>query len=238
MKGYVGDSKKPIVMIFISLVSIFIIAGLAGADVNNNTNGTIKFSIKSKSVGKDKNFNTDIVRINITLDRLGKLTYIENYYLEGSESLKFQSSTKYFDTILADKNISFNISRPKPGSINDRRYVFIESIILLDGKMIFNKTVNLSNRYKLDYTNMPTVKPNTTKKSPTNTTNKTAKNSINTTNKTVKSPTNTTNDSDINNTKRNIEINKTTMTEKTNGFEIIAAIIAIFILFIRLKNQK
>ncbi len=227
MKGYIGDTKKSIVMIFILLVSIFIIAGLAGADVDLNTNDTIKFSIKSKFLGQDKNFNTEIVRINITIDKLGKLTYIENYYLEGSESLKLQSSAKYLDTILANKNISFNISRPKPGIISNRRYVFIESIILLDGKMIFNKTVNLSNRYKLDYTNMPTVKSNTTIKSPTNITNKT-----------VKSPTNITNNSDINNTKNDIEINKTTVTEKTNGFGIIAAIIVIFILFIRLKNQE
>jgi hypothetical protein len=167
-------------------------------------------------LGQDKNFNTEIVRINITINKLGKLTYIENYYLEGSESLKLQSSAKYFDTILADKNISFNISRPKPGSISNRRYVFIESIILLDGKMIFNKTVNLSNRYKLDYINMPTVKSNTT----------------------MKSPTNITNNSDINDTKRDIETNKTLVTEKTSGFEIIAAIIAFFILFIRFKNQK
>jgi hypothetical protein len=216
MKGSISHTKKSIVMIFILLISIFIIVGLARADVENNTNDTIKFSIKSKFLGQDKNFNTEIVRINITINKLGKLTYIENYYLEGSESLKLQSSAKYFDTILADKNISFNISRPKPGSISNRRYVFIESIILLDGKMIFNKTVNLSNRYKLDYINMPTVKSNTT----------------------MKSPTNITNNSDINDTKKDIETNKTLVTEKTSGFEIIAAIIAFFILFIRFKNQK
>jgi hypothetical protein len=215
MKGYVGGAKKSIVMIFILLISIFITAGLAVTDAGNNTNDTIKFSIKSKFLGLDKNFNTEIVRINITIDKLGRLTYIENYYLEGSESLKLQSSAKYFDTILADKIISFNISRPKHGSISNRRYVFIESIILFDGKMIFNKTVNLSNRYKLNYTNIRTVKSNTTIKSPTNITNKTTKH-----------PTNITNNSDINNTK------------KMNGFETMTAIIAVFILFTRLKNQK
>ncbi len=96
----------------------------------------------------------------------------------------------------------------------------MESIILLEGKIIFNKIVNLSSMHNFEYTNMPTVKSNAKIKSPTNITNKTAK-----------SPINITNNIDINNIKNYIELNKTTMTEETNRFKIVTAIIAIFILF-------
>jgi hypothetical protein len=37
MKGYISHTKKSIVMIFILIISIFIIVGLARADVENNT---------------------------------------------------------------------------------------------------------------------------------------------------------------------------------------------------------
>ncbi len=141
------------------LVAI-IMSSISGvAQETNNTNDTIKFSVKSKFLGQDKNFNTETARVNITVDRLGKLVYIENYYLEGSNSLKFQSSAKYFDAILMDNNVSFNISRPNPGRISDRKYVFIERIILFNNKIIFNKTVNLSERYYLSYTNILPIKP-------------------------------------------------------------------------------
>ncbi|HEY9245229.1 MAG TPA: hypothetical protein VIO11_00130 [Candidatus Methanoperedens sp.] len=231
MKRYTGDTKKSAILIFTLLFSIFIMTGLASANVSNNTNDTIKFSIKSKFLGVDNNFNTEIMHFNITISKPGNLTYIENYYLEGSESLKFQSSTRYFDANLTDKNISFNISRPKPGSIYNRRYVFIESIILLDGEMIFNKTVNLSNRYKLDYTNIPAVKLNAKAKSPINTTG-------------IKNITNIKNNTNLNsNIKNDLNINKTTVAEKIKGFETIAvgfeiiAAVAIFIIFIRLKRN-
>ncbi len=61
------DIKKSILTIFMLFIVIFIIAGLADADVDNNTNDNTKFSIKSKFLGLDKNFNTEMVRINIIL---------------------------------------------------------------------------------------------------------------------------------------------------------------------------
>ena len=213
--------------IFISFIVILIIASLASADTNN-TNDIIKFSIKSKFLGQDKNFNTEIVRINITVDRLGKLTYIENYYLEGGSSLKFQSSAKYFDAMLTDNNVSFNISRQKPGRISDRNYVFIESIILFDNKIIFNKTVNLSDRYRLSYTNIVPIK--SVKPMIINNTNKT-KNDINNTKDITKNTGNITNTgSKIN---KSIPNNNTNVSSKRSpGFVGIVGIIAIFIIYL------
>lgn len=40
---------------------------------------------------------------------------------------------------------------------NDRRYDFIEGVTIFDKKIIFNKTVNLTNRYRLDDSNIPIV---------------------------------------------------------------------------------
>lgn len=69
--------KKCIIMLL--FVSILVMASIVNADTNSNsTNDTVKFSIKSKFLGQDKNWNTEIIRINITVDRLGKLIYKEN----------------------------------------------------------------------------------------------------------------------------------------------------------------
>ncbi len=222
-----------LISVIIIFVGIFVMTSLVSADTdtNNNTNDTIRFSIKSKFLERDENFNTEIVRINITVDRLGKLTYIENYYLEGFDSLKLQSSNKYFDAVLTRKSISFNISRPRPGTISKRKYVFVESIILFDNKVIFNRTLNLSNRNRLDYNNIPSVKKSddTIKKS---------------TSKASKSPTNITEKKDVEiDVKKDTEIDTgtnetTTSPEKTYGFEAIIAAIAISILYIlRLRNK-
>ncbi len=226
-----------LISVIIIFVGIFVITSLVSADTdtNNNTNDTIRFSIKSKFLERDENFNTEIVRINITIDRLGKLTYIENYYLQGFDSLKLQSSNKYFDAVLTKKSISFNIARPRPGTISKRKYVFVESIILFDNKVIFNRTLNLSNRNRLDYNNMPPVKKS----------NATIKKS---TSKTSKSPANITEKKDAEtdtevDTEMDIEIDTgtnetTTSPEKTYGFEIIIATVAISILYILRPRNK
>ncbi len=236
MLEYKNKIKKYIVIL--SFVSILLIANPANADIgSNNTNDTVKFSIKSKFLGQDKNWNTDIIRINITVDRLGKLIYKENYYLEGGKSLKFQSSAKYFDAIMTDKNISFNIARPKAGRISDRKYVFVESIIIFDNNIILNRTINLSNRYKLDYTNIAkaVTKNLTTINKTTNGSikiNTTKSNNTNTEKNITYTKTNT-------KTKKDIEVSKTIPPEKTNGFEVIIAIMSISILYIfRLRKEK
>src|SRR5574341_387980 len=156
--------KKSLTLAILIFVGIFIMTSSVSADTDtnntdtNNNDGTVRFSIKSRFLERDENFNTEIVRINITVDRLGKLTYIENYYLEGFDSLKLQSSNRYFDAVLTKKRISFNIARPRPGRISERKYVFVESIIMFNNKVIFNRTLNLSNRNRLDYDNIPPVK--------------------------------------------------------------------------------
>ncbi len=236
MVEYKNKIKKYIViLLFVSILAIM--TSIADADIgSNNTNDTVKFSIKSKFLGQDKNWNTDIIRINITVDRLGKLIYKENYYLEGGKSLKFQSSAKYFDAIMADKNISFNIARPKAGRISDRKYVFVESIIIFDNNIILNRTINLSNRYKLDYTNIP-VRAKVVTKNLT-TINKTTNGSIKI-NTTKSNNTNTEKNTTYTKTKKDIEVSKTIPPEKTNGFEVIIAIMAISILYIfRLRKEK
>ncbi len=151
--GTVGTCMN--IYIKYSIMLLMLVAIIASsANAENDTNDTIKFSIKSKFLTYDKDWNNEIIRINITLDRLGRLQYKENYYLEGSKSLKFHSSSTYFDDVLTNKSIYFNISRQRSGKINNRKYNFIESVIIFDNKIIFNKTVNIANRNRLDYGNM------------------------------------------------------------------------------------
>lgn len=211
--------------LFISfIVFMIILTTINLVSATNDTNDAVKFSIKSKFLNHDKNWNTDIVRINITIDRLGRLIYIENYYTEGSTSLKFQSSNKYFDDILINKSISFNISRPTPGGIKDRRYTFLESIILFDNKIIFNKTVNLSNRYKLDYSNISSTNKSITKINST-------KFDIDTRSKSSTSKNLTNNKTNYTERNANKEKDYTLPQEKTSGFQTIITVVTVCILY-------
>jgi len=209
-----------------SLIFLTIIINSANAE--NDTGDTVKFSIKSKFLTYDRDWNKEIIRVNITVDRLGKLSYVENYYLEGSKSLKFHSSSTYFDELLTNKSIYFNISRQRPGKINDRRYNFIESVIIFDKKIIFNRTVNITNRYRLDYSNIPTV--NKSVETDENK-NKTKVNSS-----TFNNPTGNINYTKMTYEEKGTETNGTKLPAKIDRIDIIIIILTIYIVYFKFKR--
>lgn len=210
MKNIINKKKRKINMKthikYLIMPIFFIMIVINPANAVNDTDDTVKFAIKSKFLAYDKDWNKDIIRINITVDRLGKLTYIEKYYLEGSKSLKFHSSETYFDELLT------------------RKYDFIESIIIFDKKIIFNKTVNFTNRNRIVYSNMSISKSIKTTVKDNDDKNKTKTNNV------TNSMTNYT---EIKNGK---DIDGPKSSRKTNGFDMIIIMLAIYIVYFKFKR--
>lgn len=229
-------------------------ATLENNTISNSTTSNasnVKITVKSRFMGIEKNWNTEKVRMNITINRLGRLIYIENYYSQGIEGPKFYSTDRYYDNNLTSGNLTFNISRPR----SKKTYFFIQSVVFLDNKVIFEQWLNLSNRTKLGSANANIRSPvKTTKNSTisetsrgvtpkpelprskagtlsgtdyTNTTSKT--DDINKANK----------ESDIDISKNRINITEKEMTKKSPGFGILTAItvIPIIHLFRKKKNK-
>ncbi len=219
--------KKILVPIVVTIMVIITLLPTIMAEENTeeNTSSNIKISIKSKLMGIEKNWNTENVRINITIDRLGRLVYMENYYSQGGGGPKLYSTGRYYAINITNGSMSFNISRPRGGK---KTYVFIQSIVILNDSVIFEQWLNLSNRTKLGNVKSP-VKAN--KNSTIN--NKTSDIVLKARSKNVRSKNLSGTDNidiidDIN--KKNI-VNKE-MTKKSPGFGIITAITVISIVHI------
>lgn len=114
----------------------------------NNTNIRVKITY----LGYDKNWNAEKLRINMTIDRLGHLLYVENYYSIGSEAPKFYSSKAYYDNNLTSNKISFEILRPKTSL--GKPYSLIKSTISIDGKMISDKWLDSLKTTQFDIGNI------------------------------------------------------------------------------------
>lgn len=112
-----------------------------------------KMSIRTKNLGRDRNWNAQKVLINITINRLGNLTYIEEYFSVDSHSQpKFYSSQIHYESKLTKGNISFEILRPRK---NLKTFILTKGIIILDGKMIYERwiTSNISNYITINSSN-------------------------------------------------------------------------------------
>lgn len=211
--------EKILVPIVVTIMVIITLLPTIMAEENTETSN-IKISIKSKLMGIEKNWNTENVRINITIDRLGRLVYMENYYSQGGGGPKLYSTGRYYAINITNGSLSFNISRPRGGK---KTYVFIQSIVILNDNVIFEQWLNLSNRTKLGNVKSP-VKTN--KNSTRN--NTTSDIVLKARSKNLSGTDNIDIIDDIN--KKNI-VNKE-MTKKSPGFGIITAITVISIVHI------
>lgn len=137
------------------VISALIFAILSAADSveqqNTSENITVKtktiFSIKTKSLGINRDLNLQKILVNITTERLGHLTYIENYYsvdFEGNP--KFYSSGRYYDQKITSSKISFEILRPRRGR---KTYTLLEAKVMIDNKTIFEDFIVSGKTYKL-----------------------------------------------------------------------------------------
>lgn len=146
-------------LIFISTILIFTINFSINVFAQDNSSisdiNNTNIRVKITYLGYDKNWNAEKLRINITIDRLGHLLYVENYYSMGSEAPKSYSSKTYYDNNLTSNKISFEILRPKTRL--GKPYSLIKSTIALDGKIISEKWLDSLKTTQFEIGNMSKV---------------------------------------------------------------------------------
>ncbi len=120
------------------VITALIFAILSAADniaqKNTSENITVKtqtiFSIRTKSLGIDRNWNAQRILVNITTEKLGHLTYIEYYYsVDSNGNPKFYSSGRYYDQKITGNKLSFEILRPRRGS---KTYTLVEAKAMIN----------------------------------------------------------------------------------------------------------
>lgn len=157
-------SLAAILVIFVFITIIIPMKSMAGnpdniatSIDNTNTNASILTDgdtddtiiiLKTKFLGLDKNLNAYRVTINITTNKLGSLTYIENYYYLDSNGkpTKIYSSNIYYDNILTNYNISFQILRPRNKLKSE--YNLIEGIVILNNETITYGNISSAGTYR------------------------------------------------------------------------------------------
>lgn len=140
--------KKVLVVLLVILV-LFPINGVAQSE--NTTQNKLKTSINQNYTGFDYYNFGDKYEINITVNRLGNLKYIEDYFtVDSNSNPKHVMSKTYYDSKVSENNISFEILRPV--SHSGKTYKMIRGAIILNDKRIYERWLRISSGAHLTYT--------------------------------------------------------------------------------------
>ncbi len=129
----------------VGIVSAIIILLFSGSSMALDASD-VQVILKSKNLGPNPSFGGNDANILITLNKMGKLVYIEEYYgtdFEGEP--KFYSGNRK-ETVMQDYTVSFDLIRP--GSKHDQYWSMIKSTIILDNVIIYDIWINTTGTYK------------------------------------------------------------------------------------------
>jgi len=130
----------------------------------------------------DKNYNAHRVSVNITLDTVGNLAYVEEYYSVDSYGQPKPFGGIRHDEALTTNEVSFDIMRPRDKE--GKEYTSMKAKVTLDNKLIFEEWVPLGSTFKINNLKKPqknvtsrpvpgVVKKQTVLEKPNNTASKT-----------------------------------------------------------------
>lgn len=146
--------KNLILSVVVILLTGIVINNMAMAADKENY---LKMSFNIKYLERDKSTNLNILSVNVSTNKLGRLAYVEEYYSAGSDVPKLYSTKRFYDDNLTKNKISFNISRPTTRL--GKPYSLIKSIILLDGKIVGEKWLDTlaSTKFEIENTNISLI---------------------------------------------------------------------------------
>lgn len=186
-----------------------------------------KVTIRTESLGRDRSTSQKIMLINMTINNLGHLIYIEEFYTIDSYSQPNLYDIKRFDQgNITENNLSFQILRPRKSS--EMPYRLIKAIVVLNKTRVYERWLSDDAKFYVAADQLKVFASD--KNVPENLTE-----SINETGNT-ESVENVNNTNTINETKYIkpiIEIDSTP--RKSPGFGLITAIAIISAMYISLK---
>ena len=103
---------KKILIAFIAIIVLLSIDSTAKGE-NDGIQIPTKVSIHNDYLGDNNTWGFSDILINININKLGHLIYIEEYYtVDGSGNPKYVLSSRYYDSNITYNDISFQIPRP------------------------------------------------------------------------------------------------------------------------------
>ena len=127
------------------LVSISIIT-LLSVVTTAQSPSDLSITLKSKNWGPDPSGEGSRATITISMNKMGSLVYVEEYYATASDGQpKFFQGNRHEED-MKDYATSFDLIRPK--SHNKQYWSMIKSKILLDREIVYEVWINTSGTYK------------------------------------------------------------------------------------------
>lgn len=106
----------------------------------------VQITLKSKNWGPDPSGEGSRATITISMNKMGTLVYVEEYYAKGADgNPKFFYSNRHEEE-MKDYTTSFDLIRPK--SHNKQYWSMIKSKILLNREIVYEVWINTSGTYK------------------------------------------------------------------------------------------
>ena len=122
------------------ILILFIMVLFAGeSSAQNETQTDVQITLKIKYLNYEPDTGGHRVFVDFMTDKPGKLIYKEEYYkydLAGTP--QFVKSMIYYDKMLKENSVSFEIVRPKKADI----YTTIKGIIIIDEQIVFKDWIN------------------------------------------------------------------------------------------------
>lgn len=151
--------------IFTALVAILILSTNAMAQDN--------ISIKSRTIGMDKNWNKFIAIVEITVDNIGHMSYVEEYYsLDSKGDPKFYSASILYDDNMTNNTMRLRILRPMTRL--GVPYSLIKSVVIIDDKRTEKWLNSSGDKSRIKYVGnvspeiIPIISPDTNESDMTN----------------------------------------------------------------------
>lgn len=142
MKNVKNGLLSFIVIVALLSVSSVATSNMAGATYSGN-------DIHTEYLKDNATFGTSDMRINITVDTLGRLAYIEEYFSTDSEGNPVPvMSRTYFDHDIKSNTLSIVIQRP----FSQRQYSMVRGVLLFNGKRVYEEWVKSVAGDRLIYT--------------------------------------------------------------------------------------
>ncbi len=115
-----------------------------------------KVSIYTKYLGDNSTWGFGDIIINITINKLGHMIYLEEYFtVDSNQNPKYAMTNKYYDNNITNNTTSFQILRPFGRA--GRLYSLIRGVVLLDNRRVYEKWINTINGTHLTYSDLDTA---------------------------------------------------------------------------------
>lgn len=152
--------QKCLIVLVVAILMLSIVATAENGNGTNVKTEKINVLIKSLNRGIDKDSGKQIVWVNITTNKIGRMIYVEEYFSKNETGqLKLDSRRMYYNDTMKDNTLVLQIKRPMDK--DGKSYAYINAMVFLNGKRVLYTSFK-----RLKPKNVKTTGSNDSKKSP------------------------------------------------------------------------